>query len=112
MLKHRLEDDALLIGPGWERPQRVGLKLLRRALREERKLAITYRDENGARTERVIWPVTLGFFESTRILVGWCELRRDFRHFRADRIETAEISATRVCRAAARRWRRNGGKTC
>jgi predicted DNA-binding transcriptional regulator YafY len=54
--KSRLEDDALIVGPGWERPQHVELKLLRRALREERKLAICYRDERGARTERVIWP--------------------------------------------------------
>jgi predicted DNA-binding transcriptional regulator YafY len=42
-LKHRLEDDALIVGRSWERPHLVGLKLLRRALREERKLAIAYR---------------------------------------------------------------------
>ncbi|MFZ3178910.1 MAG: YafY family protein, partial [Methylocystis silviterrae] len=47
-LRTRLEDDALLVGPGWERPQHVELTLLRRALREERKLAISYRDEKGA----------------------------------------------------------------
>ncbi|RTL80253.1 MAG: HTH domain-containing protein [Hyphomicrobiales bacterium] len=90
-LRAKLNDEALLVGPGWERPHHVDLKLLRRALREERKLAISYRDEKGARTERVIWPVALGFFESTRVLAGWCELRAAFRHFRADRIEAAGI---------------------
>jgi len=109
-LKMRLEDDALIVGPGWERPQHVELKLLRGALREERKLAISYRDEKGARTERVIWPVALGFFESARVLAGWCELRRDFRHFRADRIESAKIMETRPSRrraALVKEWRKS-----
>lgn len=108
--RSRLEDDALIVGPGWERPQHVELKLLRLALREERKLAIRYRDEKGARTERVIWPVTLGFFESSRVLVGWCELREAFRHFRTDRIESAQMLDTRPPRrrqTLAKEWRRN-----
>lgn len=109
-LKARLGDDALIVGPGWERPQHVELKLLRRALREERKLAISYRDEKGARTERIIWPLALGFFESARVLVGWCELRRDFRNFRADRIEMAQILPERPPRrrqALVKEWRQN-----
>ena len=109
-LKARLEDDALVVGPGWEQPQHVELRLLRRALREERRLAISYRDEKGARTKRVIWPVALGFFESARVLVGWCELREDFRHFRADRIETAQILEARPPRrrqTLVKEWRQN-----
>jgi predicted DNA-binding transcriptional regulator YafY len=97
-LRAKLNDEALLVGPGWERPQHVDLKLLRRALRDERKLAISYRDEKGARTERVIWLVAIGFFESTRVLAGWCELRAAFRHFRADRIEgTLRLWLARRC---------------
>lgn len=94
-LRDGLDDDALIIGPAWRRPQTVDLALLRRALHEERKLELLYRDEKGAKTSRVIWPVTLGFFESTRMLVGWCELRGDFRHFRADRIEAATMLGER-----------------
>jgi predicted DNA-binding transcriptional regulator YafY len=76
----------------------VPLALLRRVLSEERKLAISYADEKGARTQRVVWPVTLGFFDMTRILVAWCELRADFRHFRTDRIEAADVLAERTPR--------------
>jgi predicted DNA-binding transcriptional regulator YafY len=94
-LRQHFEDDALVIGPGWERPQTVDLALLRRALHEEKKLAMTYTDEKGAKTQRTVWPVTLGFFETTRVLVAWCELRQDFRHFRADRILAAEMQAER-----------------
>jgi predicted DNA-binding transcriptional regulator YafY/glutathione S-transferase len=109
-LRIRMEDRALVVGPGRERPHRIDLKLLRRALREERKLSIAYRDEKGARTERVVWPVALGFFESSRILAGWCELRQDFRHFRTDRIEIAEILEMRLPRrrqVLEKEWRQN-----
>lgn len=88
-MRSYLGDDMLLVGPGQERRQGVELKTLRQALRDERKLSIAYRDEKGNRTERTIWPVALGFFETTRVLVAWCEMRADFRHFRTDRIETA-----------------------
>jgi predicted DNA-binding transcriptional regulator YafY len=90
-LRERMEDDALVVGHGWDRPQSVDLALLRRALNESRKLSINYIDEKGTRSERIIWPVSIGFFESTRVLVAWCELRDGFRHFRTDRIEAAHI---------------------
>jgi predicted DNA-binding transcriptional regulator YafY/glutathione S-transferase len=107
-LREKMEDDALLIGPGWPRPEAVELALLRRALNEEKKLALTYTGEKGKKTQRVVWPVTLGFFETTRILAAWCELRQDFRHFRADRIEAANILLERTPkprRALVREWR-------
>jgi glutathione S-transferase len=87
-----------VVGHGWDRPQPVDLALLRRALNEGRKMSISYTDEKGARSERIIWPVSIGFFESTRVLVAWCELRGGFRHFRTDRIEAAEILPERLPR--------------
>lgn len=88
-LRNRLDDPALVIGRGWSMPQSIDLKVLRRAIREESKLAIHYRDRQGEASVRNIWPFSLGFFESTRVLAAWCELRGDFRHFRVDRIEAA-----------------------
>jgi predicted DNA-binding transcriptional regulator YafY len=107
-LRARLDDDALLVVPTQVSPQPVPLALLRRALNEERKLALAYADEKGRRTQRVVWPVTLGFFEATRVLVAWCELRGDFRHFRTDRIEAADLlieRAPRARRSLMREWR-------
>ena len=107
-LRARMEDEALLVAPARVPPQPVPLTLLRRALNEERKLALAYADEKGARTRRVVWPVTLGFFDTVRILVAWCELRRDFRHFRADRIQAADLLTERpprARRALMKEWR-------
>lgn len=78
-------------------------------IREGRKIRIDYRDERGARSRRVIWPIIVSFFEETRILGAWCELRQDFRNFCTDRIETAEFLDDRYTlrRATLRlRWKR------
>jgi predicted DNA-binding transcriptional regulator YafY len=59
---------------------------LRTAIRGQMRLDITYEDEQGRHTERVVWPVQLGFMDRARVLGAWCELRQDFRTFRTDRI--------------------------
>ena len=67
-------------------PDGVDPSRLRQAIRRERKLWISYGDETGKHTERRVWPIALSFYDRTRLLVAWCELRQDFRHFRTDRI--------------------------
>jgi predicted DNA-binding transcriptional regulator YafY len=64
---------------------------LRSAIREGRKLRLRYRSEAGEETERTVWPVILGYSETSRTLVAWCELRQNFRHFRTDRLIEAEM---------------------
>jgi predicted DNA-binding transcriptional regulator YafY len=63
---------------------------LRSAIRNGRKLRLRYRSEAGEETERIVWPVILGYTEASRLLVAWCELRQSFRHFRTDRMIEAE----------------------
>jgi predicted DNA-binding transcriptional regulator YafY len=64
---------------------------LRAAIRRGRKLRLRYRSEAGEETDRTVWPVILGYAETTRLLVAWCELRQGFRHFRTDRITEATV---------------------
>lgn len=70
-------------------PDRIDLARTREWIREGRKIEIDYLDQHGERTRRIVWPVILGFLDDTRMLAAWCELRQDFRHFRADRIAAA-----------------------
>lgn len=82
---------------------------VREAIRNEHKMTICYRDEHGAESERIVWPFALAFFEGRRIVAAWCELRGANRHFRVDRIATAQSSEQRY--PARRgdlliRWRR------
>jgi predicted DNA-binding transcriptional regulator YafY len=88
-LRDELDAIPLLVGPSsMAVVDRVDLSLIRQAIRNEQKLDITYRDDKGADSARAIWPFALGFFDSVRIVMAWCELRQDFRHFRTDRIAT------------------------
>ena len=73
-----------------ELEERVDTSMLRSANRNGVKLRLRYRSEAGEETERTVWPVILGYAETTRMLVAWCELRQGFRHFRTDRIIEAE----------------------
>jgi predicted DNA-binding transcriptional regulator YafY len=65
---------------------RVDLAPIRNAIRLEQKIWIDYNDEADRRTERRIWPISLTFCASVRLLAAWCELRNGYRHFRTDRI--------------------------
>jgi predicted DNA-binding transcriptional regulator YafY len=69
----------------------IDLARTRSWIRHGRKLQIQYRSEDGSKTERVIWPVIIGYADSVRLLAAWCELRQDFRHFRTDRITQVEF---------------------
>ncbi len=69
----------------------VDAAVFRGAIRRERKMLLTYADETGRGSRRVVWPIALVFFERVRVLVGFCELREDFRHFRVDRVTRAEV---------------------
>jgi predicted DNA-binding transcriptional regulator YafY len=39
----------------------------------------------------MIWPVAIGYHDAARMLIGWCELRKDFRSFRIDRVLSASF---------------------
>jgi predicted DNA-binding transcriptional regulator YafY len=108
-LREDLDASALLVGPSAATSaERVDLAAIRKAIRSERKLAISYSDSGGAASERIIWPFALGFFDRVRVVVAWCELRQDFRHFRTDRIsslDTTDIRYPRRRRALLKAWR-------
>lgn len=95
----------LLASPWHDLPEAATpAALLRRAIREERILLISYRDEAGQTTTRAVVPLALIYYVEATILATFCELRQDFRHFRQDRILSANLTgATFRQRAAALR---------
>jgi predicted DNA-binding transcriptional regulator YafY len=72
-------------------PERVDLSAVRQAIREERKLHIGYVDEKGAETRRTVWPIAVAYYTQATLIGAWCELRGDYRHFRADRISVLTV---------------------
>jgi predicted DNA-binding transcriptional regulator YafY len=71
-------------------PNKVPIARFRAAICSQTRLAIIYGDEKKRRSERVVWPIVLGFMDKARVLGAWCELRQDFRTFRTDRILSAK----------------------
>lgn len=91
-----LETVNLLVGPGGSGTVDVmDIAPLRGAIRTERKIRILYKDAAGLPTERLIWPFALTFFEQVRVVLAWCEMRQDFRHFRTDRIANMNVEDER-----------------
>lgn len=78
------------------------------ALRRERKLRISYVDAVAVASDRTLWPVAISIFDNAQMLAAWCELRSDYRHFRLDRIQHAEVLEAKPPRrrtALYREWR-------
>ena len=107
----RLEvETSGLFAPGWHGPPpEPWVSTLRHAIRVGHAVRMRYADAEGAVTERVVWPFAMAFLDQVRLLAGWCELRGDFRHFRADRVLALEDTGRRYPaqrHQLLRRWQR------
>jgi len=72
--------------PVLDQDTRKRLDLLESAIEAQTRLDIAYVTEDGTLSNRTIRPLGLWFWGKVWTLVAWCELRDDFRMFRADRI--------------------------
>lgn len=84
---------------------------VRRAIREGRKIELDYRAANDEVSHRIVWPVLLGYADTHRLLIAWCESKQAFRHFSTERIldlkileETIAISRDKL-RRQWQQWR-------
>jgi predicted DNA-binding transcriptional regulator YafY len=112
-LRDLVDATALLAGPMRRRPpDGVELSLVRRAIREQKKVHLAYVDLKERQSERTIWPIALAFFERARVIVAWCESREDFRAFRADRVRrwtALDEGYPRSRQVLLRQWRDSQG---
>jgi predicted DNA-binding transcriptional regulator YafY len=91
-LRDHMAETALLAPPDhFAEPVSVPPGELRRALRRRHKLRFRYRDGEDRQSERRVRPLALSFYGPVWLLTAWCELRRDFRSFRLDRITELAI---------------------
>ncbi|MBQ8104968.1 MAG: YafY family transcriptional regulator [Afipia sp.] len=76
--------------PKWDAPpDSIDMTQLRAHIYASKKVLLHYRDEQGRNTRRTVWPIAVGYLETVRMLAAWCELRKDFRSFRIDRMTDA-----------------------
>jgi predicted DNA-binding transcriptional regulator YafY len=85
-MRESFESPALIVALRRNTEDKADVSVIRKAIRLERILELNYSDEQGRVSTRRVWPFALGYFEQVRMMMAWCELRTDFRHFRTDRI--------------------------
>jgi predicted DNA-binding transcriptional regulator YafY len=71
------------------------ISIIRKAIRNNRKLQIDYIDADGNCSERTIWPLGLYLYSHVTLVCAWCEKRQDFRAFRSERIDRCEALKSR-----------------
>ena len=69
----------------------ISLSDVRAAIRDNKKLRITYRSPDQVTSERVIRPIAVIYHLEANMIAAWCEKRGGFRHFRTDRIWECEV---------------------
>ncbi len=69
----------------------IDVARLRAWSRQGRKVALRYLDGGGRASARTVWPFLVGYRDGTRMVPAWCELRRDFRLFRTDRLRGVDF---------------------
>lgn len=86
-----------------DEPLRLRLQVLREAIEVRTKTRLRYRDLTDEMTDRVVWPLGCFYWGAVWVLGAWCERRKDFRHFRLDRIEALEVLPARFADEPGRR---------
>jgi predicted DNA-binding transcriptional regulator YafY len=87
-MRERL-DTILMFAPGFrmQKVVRERLDVLHEACVGRRAVKFAYVREDGENSRREVRPLALYFFGGVWTLASWCEMRRDFRTFRLDRME-------------------------
>jgi len=68
------------------------LQTVRQAIRKQHKIILNYTRADGQDSQRTIHPLGLFYWGKVWTVVGWCELRGAFRHFRLDRMSACTQS--------------------
>jgi predicted DNA-binding transcriptional regulator YafY len=87
-------DQTLLFALGFKVTPELkrNLDLLNHAASERRFAEFDYAREDGEQSHRRVRPLGLYFWGGTWTLASWCEMRKDFRNFRVDRMGRLEIA--------------------
>ncbi|MCW5737289.1 MAG: YafY family transcriptional regulator [Enhydrobacter sp.] len=91
-LRSHIADAPVYVSPGMAAEvEGADLAEVRAAIRDSAKLYIAYADEEGRRTNRVIWPIAMAYYVDVTLVGAWCELRGDYRNFRVERIQSSRV---------------------
>jgi predicted DNA-binding transcriptional regulator YafY len=85
-LRPHIDDVELYVPLRMPAEIRANVETFRQGSDLHRKVRFGYTDHSGTETTRTVRPLCLVFWGMVWTASGWCELRRDFRTFRPDRM--------------------------
>lgn len=86
-LKLAMNAFTLRVGPpASEEIKNEDLTVLREAIAKQNKIVISYKNKKCA-----VWPFTIGYFTSQRILVAWDDNNQEYRHFETNLISSLVV---------------------
>ena len=90
-LKPALERQDMIV-PDFPREGQASeqLTIIRQAIKDQHKIQFDYIREDKQHSSRIIHPLSLFYWGKVWTVVGWCELRDTFRHFRLDRMKAVK----------------------
>lgn len=91
-LRERL-DRILLFAPDFYIPNadRERVDIIHEACIARHPLTFCYKREDGTESKRTVRPLALYRWSSSWTLASWCDLRKDFRTFRIDRMDELKV---------------------
>ena len=95
--KRSLVENTALFAASYRFPESSTqhMALVRQAIEAQRLLSVDYIDAKGESTSRRLRCLGLYFWGPTWTLAAYCELRKDFRVFRMDRVQAAHLEPER-----------------
>ena len=83
---HYANDDTVIVTDFGRQHASQFSDVIRKAIKSCIKLEIEYKNEKAELSQRRIWPLGMIYWGKVWTLIAWCQLRRDYRVFRLDRI--------------------------
>ncbi len=92
-LRREISETFLFSLPSQAKPViSIDFSAVRKSIRSKNKVKFSYTREDGETSIRKIRPLCLAFFGPVWLLLGWCEMRKDFRNFRLDRMKKMKVT--------------------
>ncbi|MGY4498938.1 putative DNA-binding transcriptional regulator YafY [Bradyrhizobium sp. GM24.11] len=89
--------------PSWNRePDRLDMARTRTQIHEGKKIMLRYRDEQGRPSERMIWPISVGYLEAVRLLAALVRAAQRFSQLPHRPCRGCDLSRRKISGAARR----------
>lgn len=91
ILINKLEDNLIINDNILSKENKKKHNDFNKAIKEKRKVKITYYSYNKGDNVRIIDPISFFVFSNGLYLAAFCELRKDIRHFELNRIKDYKL---------------------